>query len=197
MERLNPMVTWAIGKGGSVRGGATLQQTLLAGNDFGMYPAEKVGEYSASDRYQKDWRDQDTSASFRQVGFAMIPFEGEELAEKILLCNRKGFGVMFGNTLAVNRFERDSHGVYDATIGGGGAHATAFGGLQTVNGKDYLLYLNSHGNIYPKDDGTPAFGGWMSWEKLVRFCSTKYVDAAVILCAEAPYDDSVKPTLEV
>ena len=197
LERLNPLVTWSISKGGSVWGGATLQQVLLAGNSHGVWTEEMAGEYDPRGRYSESWRKMDNDARLRQIGFSMIPGEGKLLAERILLCVKKGFGVIFGNNRAVDRFRKDKNGIYAAETTYGGNHATAFGDWIEQNGETYLLWMNSHGNIYEKDDDTPAFGGYMRWDTFVDFCSAGYVDAGVVLVAEAPYDPSVRVTLNI
>jgi hypothetical protein len=197
-ERINPMATWTVSKNGSTKGGQTISAIMRAGNEGGNYTDAVAGTYNCQNRFD-DWAspEQQAEAAKRQIGIALFEGHRNELGEAIVLAQRLGHAVVVGNENAVSNTKRDANGVAVAQIWSRWMHATAFAGYQKREGEEYVFWINSHGNIYHAEDGTPDFGCWMSRKILERFLSGVYCDACFITYAEAPFDETIHPTLEI
>lgn len=191
-ERFNPMALWQLSKGGSVRGGQTISAMAKYGNEVGNFLASDLGNYDPAQTFATTTEVQKENASKHQIGVCL--YEGSNPTEAILTACRKGFTVFIGNSRAVSGSEKDSNGMTVARLGGIWSHATAFGGYLKINGKEYVFWVNSHGNIYVTQDA-PTFGCWMDEETLNRFCSSSFCDVAIVTYVESPYDLTLKPTL--
>lgn len=194
IEPVNALVTWLISKGGLRAGGQSIASVLEYGREVGIYPSRLVGKYDSGSRYDSDWRKYDEAAKSRQMGFALIEEEnGEQLSaldlvDSIIKCCRGGLSVEIGQSRAVrDGVQTNSDGVDVGVIGGSWSHATAFSGYKKVNGNDYVFWINSHGNIYKSNDGTPDYGCWFGRDELYRFVNCSFCDVAVITYAESPY----------
>ncbi|MDO4574256.1 MAG: hypothetical protein Q4D98_03480 [Planctomycetia bacterium] len=194
IEKVNPMATWVLSKGGSLWGGQTISAIMEAGRNIGNFPSRIVGEYDQSSNWRQ-WKNMTSEAEPYQVCFSIYDDDATQAATYIMEACRKGYSIVIGNGIAVAGTRKDSRGVMVAELGGSWSHATAFGGWQKVDGVEYVFWINSHGDIYPADDGTPDFGCWMDMETLNRFCSSRFCDLAFVLYAESPYDNTIVPTL--
>ena len=221
VEKINPMVCWQLSKGGSVAGGQSIAEMASAGNQYGNFLVSDVGEYDPAVVFNRTEKKADENALAHQDSICL--YDGNDPASAILLICRKGYSCFVGNSNAVAGVKIDENGVRVAVLGGYWAHAGAFAGFKIVNGKLYVFWLNSHGNIYnakPGEpsvtfadgalvpvksyacsnmvadfDGTPAFGAWMDEPTLRRFMSSSFNDLCAIPYTEAPYDETIKPTL--
>jgi len=191
--KFNPMVCWQKSKNGSVRGGQSIAEIAIAGNKFGNYLADDCGAYDPAITFETTNPTEDEHAQKHQIGYAL--YTGSKPWEAVLLACRKGYACVLGNSRAVGGCQKDKNGVYAAFLSGSWAHATAACGYKNVNGKDYVFWINSHGDIYKSPDETPDFGCWMSEETLRSFLGSSFNDVAVITYCEAEYDTSVKATL--
>jgi hypothetical protein len=168
-EPVNPIVTFAISKNGSIRGGQSPAPMAHATNKVGHYLEEWVGNNNqVLPQYQK-WND---DAKSYQSGIVFIPGKGEELVQRIIDCVHAAFGVAFGNSHAVSGVHKDSNGVYAAMLNGYWKHATSFAMYNVFNNTEYLYWVNSHGKRYTPADGVPADGAWMSRTTLSKFASS-------------------------
>lgn len=197
-EKINPMVTWQLSKNGSRWGGQTISSIMRYGNELGNFPASVAGEYSSRQSFRSVNEEWKKFASERQLAFSLYTGEKSDLADFIIAAQKHHFAVVIGNGFAVaDGTTIDSNGVATVQISRTWSHATCFGGYQKVNGTQYVFWVNSHGNRYPSDDGTPAFGGWMSRDALKQYCSSTFCDAAFLTYAEAPYNQGLTPTLTI
>lgn len=193
VSKINPFITWIKSKNGSVYGGQSIAAMAIAGNEYGNYLQEDLGDYDPDRIIRTTQRYEDEHAKEHQIGYSL--YDGDEPWEAILLTCQKGFSCFVGNSKAVNGVTRDSNGVSVATLYGTWSHATAFAGFQVINGKRYVFWINSHGDTYKTDDGTPDFGCWMSEEVLRSFMSSSFNDLCVVTYCESPYDTKIQPTL--
>ena len=193
LAKFNPFVTWIKSKNGSVSGGQSIAAIAIAGNDYGNYLVEDVGEYSPDRVIRTTQPEEDEDALQHQIGYCL--YDGDEPWEAILLACRKGYACFVGNGRAVGGSSRDPYGVPVANLSGSWSHATAFAGYQVVNGIQYVFWINSHGDIYESDGFTPRFGCWMSESILQMFMSGSFNDCAIVTYTEAPYNTEITPTL--
>ena len=182
---MNPFVCWCKSKGGSTAGGQTMPDMALAINEYGQWPVFIAGEYSPNLRWKSEWDSAESQdiASFYQAGISEISYEGDELAEEIFFICKHRHAVFFGATACISE---------DGQVTRCGGHAQAFGGYDEVT--DCIGYLNSWGDIYT---GLPAkFATLIDKATLKRFC--RYIfDPYAVTYAEAPYDTTIEPTLEM
>lgn len=182
---VNPFVCWCKSKNGSTLGGQTMSTMALAINDFGQWPVDIAGEYSPNLQWNSKWdsADEAETASLYQVGISEIPYSGSELADEIMFLVQHRCAVFFGATACISE---------DGQLARCGGHAQCFGGYDEATGK--FGYINSWGDIYT---GLPVkFAALIDENTLKRFCSYIF-DPYVVTYAEAPYDETVNPTLEV
>ena len=193
-QKFNPMVTWMLSKGGSVSGGQTLSKIARYGNQLGNYLAKDVGGYDPKQtRFTTDGEAAE-NAALHQIGVCY--YEGTNAAEDLIRCLKHGYTAFVGQSNAVrDGVKKDENGVSVVTLGGTWAHATAFAGYKQVGGDDYVFWINSHGNIYRSDDGTPDFGGWMNRDTLERFLKSTFCDICIVTYTEAVHDEKAKITL--
>ena len=180
-------------KNGSVSGGQSIAAIALAGNEYGNYLAEDVGDYSAERIIRTTQPEEDAHAMEHQVGYCL--YDGKRPWEAILLALQKGYACFVGNSRAVGGSSRDPYGVPVANLSGSWSHASAFAGFQIVNGIRYAFWINSHGDIYESDGYTPRFGCWMSESILQMFMSSSFNDLAIVTYCESPYDPALVPCL--
>ena len=168
---INPIVTWAITKGGSLRGGQTVADMAQGANRLGHFTGEMVG--FDNQRLPPQWRNFETQAKRYQSAILFLDFQGERLVEEIFQCCRAGLSIAFGNSMAVRGCKVDSNGVRVALIGGNWAHATHFTAYRQVNREEYIGWVNSHGAIYTDgDEGEPGDMCWMDRQTATRFCES-------------------------
>lgn len=195
--KFNPLGTWQASKKGSLRGGQTISAIADAGREIGNCLASDLGDYS--DRQSFRTLDETTrqNASRHQIGISLYDGPRDAIPELLMTLCRHGITAIVGNCVAVKDGRtRDSNGVEVVSISNQGwAHATAFGGFKTVNGTDYVFWLNSHGEIYPASDGSPAFGGWMDLKTLKQFVQGQFFDLCAVTYCEANFNSNIKPTL--
>lgn len=167
----NPIVTWAITKGGSLRGGQTVADMAEGANRLGHFTGEMVG--FDNQRMPPHWRDAEKDAEQYQSAILFLEFRGEELVEEIFRSCRAGLSIAFGNSMAVRGCRVDENGVRVAVIGGTWAHATHFTAFRQVNQTEYIGWVNSHGNIYTAgDEGEPGDMCWIDRKTAIRFCDS-------------------------
>lgn len=193
LAKFNPFVTWIKSKNGSVSGGQSIAAIAIAGNDYGNYLVQDVGDYNPDRVIRTTQPEEDEDALRHQIGYCL--YDGNEPWEAILLACRKGYACFVGNGRAVGGSSRDPYGVPVANLSGSWSHATAFAGYQVVNGIQYVFWINSHGDIYESDGFTPRFGCWMSESILQMFMSSSFNDCAIVTYTEAPYNTEITPTL--
>ena len=191
--KFNPFVTWIKSKNGSVSGGQSIAAIAQAGNEFGNYIVEDVGDYDPGRIIRTTQPEEDAHALEHQIGFCL--YDGETPWEAMLLACQKGFACFFGNSRAISGCERDANGVPVAVLSGSWSHAEAAAGFQIVNGTRYVFIINSHGDIYQSDGFTPRFGVWMPEDRLKTFMSSSFNDLAIVTYTEAPYNTEIVPTL--
>ena len=167
---INPVVMWAITKGGSTRGGQTISEIAKGANTIGHFPEFLVGTNNQSvPAYQQYLAD----AKKWQSAIMFLNFRGKELANEIIECCAAGLSVPFANSTAVNGCKLDKNGVKVANISGFWAHMTHFTAYRVVNSTEYVGWVNSHGPIYKSsDEGEPADMCWMSRAALETFVQT-------------------------
>jgi hypothetical protein len=166
----NPIVTWSITKGGSIRGGQTVSEMAKGANEIGHFPEHFVGTNNQS---VPSYTEHIDSAKQYQSAILFLNFRGAELAEEIIQCCAAGLSVAIGNSTAVSGSTIDKNGVKVATLRGRWAHATHFTSYRTVKGTEYIGWVNSHGSRYPSsDEGEPADMCWMSRDLVERFVTT-------------------------
>lgn len=170
---INPIVTWAITKGGSMRGGQTVSEMAKGANEIGHFIESLVG---TDNQHLPDYKQYTGEATRYQSAVMFLDFRGEELCDEIFSCCRAGLSVSFGNSNAVRGCSIDKNGVKVAIVGGGWAHATHMTGYRKVGDTEYVGWVNSHGPIYKSsDEGEPADMCWMDRKSAVKFCSTMHL----------------------
>ncbi len=170
---INPLVTWAITKGGSLRGGQTLSEQAKGANEIGHFIESLVGTNNlAMPSNYKQYLD---DALKYQSSILFLDFRGDELCDEIFGSCAAGLSVVIGNSNAVSGCEIDSNGVKTAIVGGNWSHATHFSGYRKVKGTEYIGWINSHGDRYKSsDEGEPADMCWMNRKNASKFCSTMH-----------------------
>ena len=166
----NPIVTWSITKGGSVRGGQSVSEMAKGANGVGHFPEFLVG---TNNQNVPSYREHLEAAKQYQSAILFLNFRGKELADEIIQSCAAGLSVALGNSTAVSGCTIDRNGIKVATLRGSWAHATHFTAYRTVNGAEYVGWVNSHGARYKSsDEGEPADMCWMSRELVEQFVST-------------------------
>ena len=166
----NPVVTWAITKGGSTRGGQSVSEMAKGANIIGHFPEFLVGTNNLS---VPSYREHLDAAKLYQSAIMFLSFRGKELADEIIQCCAAGLSVAVGNSTAVSGCTIDSNGVKVATLRGSWAHATHFTAYRVVRGTEYIGWVNSHGARYKSsDEGEPADMCWMSRSLVEQFVAT-------------------------
>jgi hypothetical protein len=166
----NPVVTWSITKGGSLRGGQSLAEMAKGANILGHFPEFLVGTNNLA---VPNYKPHSATAKDFQSGVMFLPFRGKELAHEIILSCAAGLGVMIGNSTAVSGSTRDANGIKIPVLRGTWAHATHFIGYRRYRGVEYIGWVNSHGGRYPtSDEGEPADMCWMPRALVEQFVAT-------------------------
>ena len=170
---INPVVTWAITKGGSLRGGQTVSEMAKGANQIGHFIESLVGTNNlAMPSNYKQYLDE---ALKYQSSIMFLDFRGDALCNEIFACCAAGLSVAVGNSTAVSGSTIDKNGIKVATVSGSWAHATSFTGYRKVNGTEYIGWVNSHGARYKSsDEGEPADMCWMDKSTACKFCSTMH-----------------------
>lgn len=195
--RFNPMGTWQRSKNGSTRGGQTISAIADAGRKIGNCLASDLGNYDDSQSFRSLEKSVLENAARHQIGISLYDGPREDVPAIIFQICRKGFTAIVGNCIAVKDGRTcDSNGVETVeTSTQPWAHATAFAGFQEVEGKEYVFWINSHGNIYPSNDGSPPFGGWMTRETLREFTAGQFFDLCAVVYAESDFRKDSPKTL--
>ncbi|MDR2763128.1 MAG: hypothetical protein LBB88_11030 [Planctomycetaceae bacterium] len=166
----NPIVTWSITKGGSIRGGQSVAEMAQGANSIGHFPEYLVGTNNQS---VPEFQSQIEVAKNFQSAIMFLKFQGVELADEIIQCCAAGLSVALGNSTAVSGSNIDKNGIKVATLRGSWAHATHFTMYRVVNGTEYIGWVNSHGFRYNNsDEGEPADMCWMSRDLVEKFVAT-------------------------
>ena len=166
----NPVVTWAITKGGSTRGGQSVSEMAKGANTIGHFPESVVG---TNNQAVPSYREHLETAKLYQSAIMFLNYRGKELADEIIQCCAAGLSVAIGNSTAVSGSTTDSNGVKVATLRGSWAHATHFTAYRVVRGTEYIGWVNSHGARYKSsDEGEPADMCWMSRPLVEQFVAT-------------------------
>lgn len=167
---LNPIISFWLSKGKSLRGGQTVSDMSDWTNRFGQYPEDEVGEDNLS--IPDDWEKYQKEALEYQTGLVFLEKDDpDEIATSIIRACHAGFAFAYGNTHAVTGCKIDKNGVKVAVLGGSWAHATSISSYRKIGSTEYVFWQNSHGPIYDcSDEGEPADGCWMDTETLTRFC---------------------------
>lgn len=196
-QKFNPQGTWQASKNGSTRGGQTISAIADAGRNIGNCLAMDLGPYTDTQSFPELEERERINAARHQVGVSLYEGSRENVPEIIFNLCKKGFSIIVGNCIAVQDGRKaDSNGVEVVQISRQKwAHATTFGGFQIVNNTEYVFWVNSHGNIYPASDGSPDFGGWMSFETVQQFARGQFFDLCAVVYAEADYSQNQAPTL--
>jgi len=170
---INPLVTWAITKGGSLRGGQTVSEMAKGANEIGHFIERLVGTNNlAMPSNYKQYLDE---ALKYQSAIMFLDFRGDDLCDEIFACCAAGLSVAVGNSNAVSGASIDKNGVKLAIVSGSWAHATHFTAYRKVNGTEYIGWVNSHGSRYKSsDEGEPADMAWMDRKAASKFCSTMH-----------------------
>jgi len=195
LEKMNPRAAWICSKGGSRRGGQTISKIMETVQKLGNFPESAVGPYGDIS-YTKALTGQE-AAEKRQTGFAFYTGPQDESADWIVKAQKQGYPVVIGTSEKVNGSRLDENGQVTAVLRGSWMHAMCIAGYRKVNGTEYVLLLNSHGNIYGTEDGTPGWCVWLTKKQLNALCTGSYCDWAMITSVEGPYDPELKPTLSI
>lgn len=171
-EPINAMYTWAISLGGRINTGQSVAEMADAACKVGHFPIKIIG--GDNQNYSKSKADAALeSAKKYQSSVLFLPQKNADLANEIIQSCRAGLAVSFGNSTAVSGSEIDGNGVKIARIRGTWAHATHFAGYRTVNGDEYIGWINSHGARYKSsDEGEPADMCWMTRSQVEAMCAT-------------------------
>ena len=166
----NPVVTWSITKGGSIRGGQTVSEMAQGANEIGHFPEYLVGTNNQS---VPSYAEYSATAKQYQSAILFLNFRGAELADEIIQCCAAGLAVAFGNSTAVSGCTIDKNGIKVSTLRGRWGHAAHFTAYRTVKGTEYIGWVNSHGSRYQSsDEGEPADMCWMSRDIVEQFVAT-------------------------
>jgi len=167
---INPIVTWAITKGGSTRGGQTVAEMSRGANEIGHFPEWLVG---TNNQAVPSYKEHLEAAKQYQSAIMFLNFRGKELADEIIQCCAAGLSVALGNSTAVSGCTVDRNDVKVAVLRGSWAHATHFTAYRIVRGMEYIGWINSHGARYKSsDEGEPADMCWMSRDLVEAFVAT-------------------------
>ena len=196
---INPIVTWAMTKGGSLHGGQTVADMARGANRIGHFIEEMVG--TDNQRMPAEWRRFETEAKQYQSAILFLDFRSEQLVDEIFLCCRAGLAIAFGNSEAVRGVRVDRNGVRVAELGGSWAHATHFVAYRQIGTTEYIGWINSHGPIYTAgSEGEPADMCWMDRATAMRFCeSMPLYGAPYVVFPETPWreDESLRVTTRI
>lgn len=197
IENINPMALYAYSgdafKSGEriPNGGRTLGAVALASCDYGLLPSSLCGEYDGKVYVTDGMEKNEKSGLERQAGWVELNFSTiKETIDAVRLCLRANHPILMGNTTALqDGTMRDKNGVCIARVGGswGGGHATAILHYMKVNDTDYFWVGNSHGLIYPSDDGSPAWGAYITADGLRRYLDGQFRDMFAMTWCESPH----------
>jgi hypothetical protein len=166
----NPVVTWSITKGGSIRGGQSVSEMAKGANVIGHFPEHLVG---TNNQVIPSYSEHIEAAKRYQSAIMFLNFRGNELADEIIQCCAAGLSVALGNSTAVSGSTIDKNNIKVATLRGTWAHATHFTAYRIVNKTEYIGWVNSHGARYKSsDEGEPADMCWMSRDIVEQFVAT-------------------------
>lgn len=199
VEKLNPSGIYVYSSGDTPRegqrvadNGRTIYSIAKTACNVGNFTAATIGDYTGETWYTEQMLQavKDGDAEQNQIGFVYLGSQpAETLADRIILSLRACRPAIIGNDIALRDGTRkDSNGVYISDVGGswGGGHCTAAVDYKNVNGKDYVWIYNSHGNIYPSGDGSPAAGTYVTREGLIRYLSGSFADVMLTTYVERP-----------
>jgi hypothetical protein len=196
-ESVNPMALYGYSAGYELQpgnripnGGRTLDSVATASNTIGNAPASIAGNYSGAVYFTDRMKDAEAEAGKRQLGWALYEQTSiDNTVDDIFLSLAADYPVMIGNEIAVqDGCKTDKNGVCVGQVNGmgwGGGHATAYLDYQIVNGTEYVFWANSHGNIYPAEDGSPDWGCWLTRESVRKLVNSSYFDVIFTTWAEA------------
>lgn len=204
VETMNPMALYAASSGYKLQvqqripnGGRTIYAIAEASCRSGNYPARIAGQYDGRCVYTSQMESAQSEARKRQMGWATFDQTNDAgaVVDAVFLACRAGFPVLFGNSTAVqDGYDLDSNGVAVARVNGsgwGGGHAQAWIDYKKVNGTEYVLYANSHGNRYTSNDRQiPGWTIWMTKDRVRRMVSS-YFDMMIGTWAESPRCEAI------
>lgn len=197
VEALNPSGIYVYSSGETPRvgqmvadNGRTIYGIAKTACNIGNFTARCIGDNYDQTHFTQEMLDSVGDAEQNQIGFVYLGSQpAEVLADRIILSLRACRPAIIGNDIALRDGTRkDSNGVYISDVGGswGGGHATAAVDYKNVNGKEYVWIYNSHGNIYPSGDGSPAGGTYVTREGLIRYLSGSFADVMPTTYIERP-----------
>jgi hypothetical protein len=186
---INPIVTWYLSKGRSMRGGQTVSVMAKWVNDIGNFPIADVGRDNTT--VPSSYKNHYESAKKNQSGICFIEVPKKELVDAAIEVLQSGLPIALGNSTAVRGAKVDSNKMRVAVLGGSWSHATHLVGHREVNNTEYYGWINSHGARYGTGaDGMPADGCWMTKEILKQFLSTaSNFGYPYVVLPEAPVKD--------
>lgn len=180
---INPIVTWYLSKGKSMRGGQSVSVMSKWSNEHGLYPISNVGRTNTvvPENYPQ-------FAQQAKENQNAVVFFTDDFADQIWEVCMSGLAVACGNSTAVRGAQLDKNNMRLAVISGSWAHATHLAGYLKVKGEEYIGWINSHGARYgTNNDGAPADMCWMTRPIFKQFCSTmRGYGAPYAVIPEAP-----------
>ena len=172
--------------------GRTIFAIAKAACEVGNFPAETIGEYIGEAKFTRKMIDSIGTANANQMGFVYLGDKKrtpDELAEIVILSLRASRPVIIGNTVSLqDGTALNKDGVYISNVAGmwGGGHCTAACDVKKVGDAYYPWIYNSHGNVYPSPDGSPAGGTYITKEGLIRYLSGSFADVMPTTYVERP-----------
>jgi hypothetical protein len=97
---INPVVTWAITKGGSLRGGQSVSEMAKGANQIGHFIERLVGTNNLA--MPSNYKLYSDEALKYQSAIMFLDFRGDALCEEIFACCAAGLSVAVGNSNAVS-----------------------------------------------------------------------------------------------
>lgn len=197
VEQLNPSGIYVYSSGDKPQAGMhvadngrTIYRIAQTACEIGNFTTADIGAYKGETAYSNLMLASVKDAEQNQLGFVYVGNRtAEQLADIVILSLRACRPAIIGNDIALRDGTRkDSNGVYVSDVSGswGGGHCTAAVDYKRVNGKDYVWIYNSHGNIYPSGDGSPAGGTYVTREGLIRYLSGSFADVMPTTYIERP-----------
>jgi hypothetical protein len=164
-EKINPLPTWAITKGYSTRGGASMLQVKLGTSKYGNYAVTDtgIGEYPGTVS-KATYETAAPLAQKRQLCSAVMP----ATVANLQLCLDACEVVAIGNRTAC-KTSRIDNGIKIGVLGGTWSHATVYDSIRYVKGKPLFHWSNSWGAYYKgSKENCPDIGCWLTEEQAAQ-----------------------------
>lgn len=197
IEAYNPMGLYCYASGETPRehayvanNGRTIYKIAETACNVGNFPVSAIGAYTGNPQYTPLMIKSVGIAATNQTGFVYVGEKSaEELADIIILSLCACRPVVIGNIVALRDGTHvNADGVAISDVGGtwGGGHATAAVDIKKVGDRYYPWIYNSHGSLYPANDGSPDGGTYITREALVRYLSGSFADIMPTTYMERP-----------